>query len=59
MLHSETRHWSIPKTPWDERVCYLCDTKKVLTGEIDRPSTERVEPVQGCLITQALWNEPP
>jgi len=20
-LHSETRHWSIPKTPWDESVC--------------------------------------
>jgi hypothetical protein len=29
MLHSETRHWSIPKTPWDERVCHLCDTNKV------------------------------
>jgi hypothetical protein len=28
-LHSETRHWSIPKTPWDERVCPLCDTMKV------------------------------
>jgi hypothetical protein len=28
-LHSETGHWSIPKTPWDERVCHLCDTKKV------------------------------
>jgi hypothetical protein len=33
--------------------------KLVLTGEIDRPSTERVEPVRGCLITQAVWNEPP
>jgi hypothetical protein len=31
----------------------------LLTGEIDRPSTERVEPVRGCLITQAVWNEPP
>jgi hypothetical protein len=31
----------------------------MLTGEIDRPSTERVEPVRGCLITQAVWNEPP
>jgi hypothetical protein len=30
-----------------------------LTGEIDRPSTERVEPVRGCLITQAVWDEPP
>jgi hypothetical protein len=28
-LHSETGHWSIPKTPWDERVCHICDTKKV------------------------------
>jgi hypothetical protein len=33
--------------------------KTVLTGEIDRPSTERVEPVWGCLITQAVWDEPP
>jgi hypothetical protein len=31
----------------------------VLTGEIDRPSTKRVEPVRGCLITQAVWNGPP
>jgi hypothetical protein len=22
-LHSETEHWSIPKMPWDERVCHL------------------------------------
>jgi hypothetical protein len=28
-LHSATGHWSIPKTPWDERACHLCDTKKV------------------------------
>jgi hypothetical protein len=28
-LHSETGHWSIPKTSWDERLCHLCDTKKV------------------------------
>ena len=28
-LHSETRRWSIPKMPWDERVCHLCDAKKV------------------------------
>jgi hypothetical protein len=28
-LQSETWRWSIPKTPWDERVCHLCDTKKV------------------------------
>jgi hypothetical protein len=28
-LHSETRHCSIPKTPWDKRVCHLCDNKNV------------------------------
>ena len=28
-LHSEIGRWSIPKMPWDERVCHLCDTKKV------------------------------
>ena len=28
-LHSETGSWLVPKTPWDERVCHLCDTKKV------------------------------
>jgi hypothetical protein len=28
-LHSETGHWSVPKTPWDETVCHHCDTKKV------------------------------
>jgi hypothetical protein len=28
-LHSEIGHWSIPKTPWDERVCHICDTKRV------------------------------
>ena len=28
-LHSETGCWPIPKTSWDERVCHLCDTKKV------------------------------
>ena len=28
-FYSEIGHWSIPKTPWDERVCHLCDTKKV------------------------------
>jgi hypothetical protein len=25
----ETGRWSIPKKPWDERVCHICDTKKV------------------------------
>jgi hypothetical protein len=28
-LHSETGCWTIPKTPWDERICHLCDTKRV------------------------------
>ena len=28
-LLSETRHWEIPKTPWHERICHLCDTKRV------------------------------
>ena len=28
-LHSEIGHWPILKTPWDERVCHLCDTKKL------------------------------
>jgi hypothetical protein len=31
----------------------------LLMGEIDRPSIKRVEPVRGCLITQAVWNGPP
>ena len=25
-LHSETWRWSIPKTPWAERVCHLCES---------------------------------
>ena len=28
-LHSETRHWSIPKTPWVERVFHLCESMSV------------------------------
>jgi len=28
-IHSETRHPIIPKMLWDERICHLCDTKKV------------------------------
>jgi hypothetical protein len=28
-LHSEIGHWTTPKTPWDERICHLCDTKRV------------------------------
>jgi hypothetical protein len=40
--------------PHDLRVMAL-----LLTGENDRLSIKRVEPVRGCLITQALWNGPP
>ena len=25
-IHSETGCWSIPKTPWAERVCHLCES---------------------------------
>jgi hypothetical protein len=29
-IHSETRHWPIPKMSWDKRVlCLLCDTKTI------------------------------
>jgi hypothetical protein len=28
-LHSEIAHWKTPKTPWDERISHLCDTKWV------------------------------
>jgi len=28
-LHSETRHWIIPKTSWNEKIYHLCDTKEV------------------------------
>ena len=28
-LHSEIGCWTIPKTPWHERICHLCDTKRV------------------------------
>jgi hypothetical protein len=28
-LHSENGHWIIPKTPWHEGICHLCDTKRV------------------------------
>jgi hypothetical protein len=26
-IHSETWHHKTPKTPWDKRICHLCDTK--------------------------------
>jgi hypothetical protein len=28
-LHNEIGHWTTPKTPWDERICHLCDIKRV------------------------------
>jgi hypothetical protein len=28
-FHSKSVPWTIPKTPWNERVSHLCDTKKV------------------------------
>ena len=28
-LHSETWRWSIPKTPWAERVCHVCESMSV------------------------------
>ena len=28
-IHSKTGHWSLPKTPWVERVCHLCDFMSV------------------------------
>jgi hypothetical protein len=28
-LHSETGHWTIPKIPWHEKICHLCDTQWV------------------------------
>ena len=28
-LHSETGHWSIPKTPWEKMVFHLCDSMSV------------------------------
>jgi hypothetical protein len=28
-FYSDTGRWSILKTPWNERVCHLCDTTKV------------------------------
>jgi len=28
-LHSETERWTIPKTPWAERICHLYDSMSV------------------------------
>ena len=28
-LRSETRWWYIPKTPWSDRICQICNTNKV------------------------------
>ena len=28
-LHSEMGRWAVPKTPWVERICHLCENKKI------------------------------
>ena len=28
-FHSETGRWKIPKTPWEERICQLCESMSV------------------------------
>lgn len=28
-LRSETGGWSTPKTPWDDKICQICNIKKV------------------------------
>ena len=28
-LHSETGRWTIPKTPWMERICHLCENMNI------------------------------
>jgi len=28
-FHGETGRWTIPKTSWIDRICHLCETKKV------------------------------
>ena len=37
-LHSEIRHWSVPKTPWDKRVCHLCDIEDEKHFLLDCPA---------------------
>ena len=28
-LHSETGCWTVPKTPWVERICHLCENMNI------------------------------
>ena len=28
-LHSETGRWAVPKTPWVERICHLCENRNI------------------------------
>ena len=28
-LHSETGHWTVPKTPWVERICHLYENMNI------------------------------
>jgi hypothetical protein len=46
-LHSKIGHLTIPKTPWDERNCHLCDTKRVEDEKhflLDFPSYSQTRP---------------
>ena len=57
-LHSETGCWSIPKMPWDERVCHLCYTKKVEDEKhflLDCPAYTHIRSYFQILITLATF----
>ena len=44
-LWSETRSWSIPKTPWNDRICHIFDFKQVEDEKhllLDRPTLTHV-----------------
>ena len=28
-LHSETGRWAVPKTPWMERICHICENRNI------------------------------
>ena len=28
-LHSQIGHWTVPKTPWVERICHLCENRNI------------------------------
>jgi len=29
-LHSETGRWVVPKTPWMERICHICEDRNIV-----------------------------